>query len=340
MDEIRRALSVSLEARRGEIEDLFHIRVLAISDTHTVHDVEYIEGLRSSISKAFDFGLAGIAGSKGSTPTIPPVLLIQARLAARNGIGLAVVQRRYLDCYHLLDEFVSEEAEKYGQPATGTLGYIRKTTRGLFEMLLDAVEDEYAREHARPSSPEKRRVEIIKECLAGKLVDTSELGYEFSYFHVALITQGIAAEGAIRDFASTLNCLPLIVHLGEGAIWAWLGNRERPDPDYLSHLLASQWPPKAPLGIGEVCKGHEGWRRSHRQAGDAFRLANHVPSKVSRYGDDPLLASICRDDVLVSWLRETYLAPLETERDGGARLRETLRTYFAADRNGPQPPPR
>jgi DNA-binding PucR family transcriptional regulator len=33
-------------------------------------------------------------------------------------------------------------------------------------------------------------------------------------------------------------------------------------------------------------------------------------------------------------LLELYLLPLRRERDGGHVLRETLRAYFAADRNG------
>jgi DNA-binding PucR family transcriptional regulator len=40
------------------------------------------------------------------------------------------------------------------------------------------------------------------------------------------------------------------------------------------------------------------------------------------------------DDLLTTSLRRLYLAPLSDERDGGAVLRETLRAYFAADRNG------
>ena len=52
-----------------------------------------------------------------------------------------------------------------------------------------------------------------------------------------------------------------------------------------------------------------------------------------RYADVALLASILQDDLLAISLRQLYLAPLSEERDGGSALRQTLRAYFAAERN-------
>ena len=52
-----------------------------------------------------------------------------------------------------------------------------------------------------------------------------------------------------------------------------------------------------------------------------------------RYAEVALLASMLRDDLLVSSLEEIYLAPLARERDGGVVARATLRAYFATERN-------
>ena len=52
-----------------------------------------------------------------------------------------------------------------------------------------------------------------------------------------------------------------------------------------------------------------------------------------RYSGVALLASALQDELLRAALRDLYLAPLEAERDGGAALRQTLRAYFAAERN-------
>ena len=40
-----------------------------------------------------------------------------------------------------------------------------------------------------------------------------------------------------------------------------------------------------------------------------------------------------QDDLLATSLHQLYLEPLEGERDGGKVARETLRAYFAAERN-------
>lgn len=333
MDEIRRSLSAALEARRNEIEEAFRTRVNAIGNIQEVHDVEYLEGLRSSISKAFDFALMGISGSRGSVPAIPPVLLTQARLAARNGIDLAVVQRRYMACYHLLDEFLSEEAERHGPPATGALWYIRRTTRSLFEMLLDTVEEEHTRERRHPASPEQRRVELVRSLLDGKRVDHSELAYDFHVSHLGLLTRGAEAASAIKDLARNLDCLPLVVRLDDEAVWGWLGRREGPDIRGFERLLGSDWPADTPLGVGEPAKNMNGWRHTFRQANGAFSLALRRPGGIFRYGDDPLLVTIAQDDLQVARLRESYLDPLAAEPDGGSKARATLRAYIASDRN-------
>jgi DNA-binding PucR family transcriptional regulator len=46
-----------------------------------------------------------------------------------------------------------------------------------------------------------------------------------------------------------------------------------------------------------------------------------------------VLASILRDDLGTISLRHLYLEPLESGRDGGKVARETLRAYFATERN-------
>jgi DNA-binding PucR family transcriptional regulator len=52
-----------------------------------------------------------------------------------------------------------------------------------------------------------------------------------------------------------------------------------------------------------------------------------------RYGDQGLLASVCRDRVLVESLQQLYIDPLSGGKDGGEILRETLRAYFEAGCN-------
>jgi DNA-binding PucR family transcriptional regulator len=85
--------------------------------------------------------------------------------------------------------------------------------------------------------------------------------------------------------------------------------------------------------IGEPGEGLAGWRLSHRQAKAALPIAERREQPVLRYGDVTLQASILCDDLVATSLRQLYLEPLEGARDGGRMARETLRAYFAAERN-------
>jgi DNA-binding PucR family transcriptional regulator len=62
-------------------------------------------------------------------------------------------------------------------------------------------------------------------------------------------------------------------------------------------------------------------------------VAQRGPQHLVRYADVALLASLLGDDVAATSLQAIYLAPLQVERDGGAVARQTLRAYFAANRN-------
>jgi DNA-binding PucR family transcriptional regulator len=85
--------------------------------------------------------------------------------------------------------------------------------------------------------------------------------------------------------------------------------------------------------VGEPGEGLSGWRLSHRQAKAALPIAERRGEAVLHYADVVLLTSILRDDLVATSLHQLYLEPLETTPDGGKAARETLRAYFAAERN-------
>ena len=115
--------------------------------------------------------------------------------------------------------------------------------------------------------------------------------------------------------------------------WAWLGGAQPLSSRRASEALAGRWPEGALLALGEPGEGPDGWRLTHRQARAAFGVAQRKTEGPVRYADVALLVSVLQDDLLATSLRSLYLEPLAVGRDGGARLRETLRAYFAAGRN-------
>lgn len=330
----RAALTARLQARRPQIEEAVLTRVFAISDATDTANPEYAEGLRAAVSAALDFGITVIELGEDRSPPVPAVLLTQARVAARNGVNLDTVLRRYFAGYSLLGDFLIEEVEAGDLLRGSALKRLLRAQAALFDRLLAAVSEEHAREASgRLDTSEQRHAERIQRLLDGELLDTSELAYDLEAHHLGAIAKGPGAAAAVRDLANSLDRRLLTVCRGEGTVWAWLGSHRRLDLDELEARVSSLWPAELTLALGEPGDGLGGWRLTHQQARAAVSIAQRSPDSVVRYADVALVASMLQDDLLITSLRELYLVPLEEERDGGEVLRQTLRAYFAAERN-------
>ena len=330
-------LRARLQARRPEIEEAVLARLHGISGSSQVggpEHAEYVEGLQAAISAALDYGLEAIErAERGTARPVPVALLAQARRAARSGVSLDTVLRRYFAGYTLLADFLLEEGQQGDLLPPVALKRLLRTLAPLFDRLLAAVSEEYAREaQGRPGSAEERRIQLVRRLLDGELLDVSELAYDLDANHLGLLATGPGAAEAARRLAASLDRRLLVVRPEEETVWAWLGSRRPTDPGELERL-AAVLPPEISLAIGEPGEGLAGWRLSHRQAAAALPLARRGPGLPVRYRDVALLASMLQDDLLTASLHRLYLAPLEQERDRGEVARRTLRAYFAAGRN-------
>jgi len=316
-----------------EIERAVMTRVYGVSDP-TGGDPEYIDGLRAAVSAALDYGFAGIERRAEHPPPIPAVLRAQARLAARNAISLDTVLRRCFAGYALLGDFLIQEVEDSELLKRPALQYVLRAQATLFDCLVEAVTEEHTGEAQRRSnSTEERRAEWVKRLLAGELLDTAALEYDFDAQHIAAIAAGPEAQEALRHLAETLDRRLMLVRDGEETVWAWLGGQRRIDPAETERAVRDGWPSRLSLAIGESVDGLAGWRLTHQQARAAWPIALRSPPGLTRYADVALLASMLQDELLASSVNELYLSPLSADRDGGTALRQTLRAYFAADRN-------
>jgi PucR C-terminal helix-turn-helix domain/GGDEF-like domain len=239
--------------------------------------------------------------------------------------------RRYLAGYAAFTAFLAEAADAGSLLDRAALTSALPVQATLLDRFLATVTDERERARHRPRSAEWRRSELVTRLLGGEHLDPAELAYELECHHVGVIARGAAATDAIQPATAALGCRHMVVCHDDGTVWAWLGFREPPDMDALERLLAADG---TTVSIGEPGHGLAGWRRSHRQAGAAFLVALRRPAGLTRYGDVALTASMVQDDLLATSLHDLYLAPLSDGRGDGSTLRDTLRAYFAAGRNG------
>ena len=328
----RSALRERLGERRGEIEQALFARIEAIADTDDA-DPTYLRGLHESVRVALDYALEAIETGEERAPEPPPALLAQARMAARHGVGLDIVLRRYLAGYTLLGEFLAREAPEVLAPQARS--QLVAGRGAIFDRLIAAVNEEYEREASlRFRSSEERRAERVRRLLAGERLDTSGLAYDFDAHHVAIAAYGPQATEVLRGLANGLQKPALVVRCGEGIAWAWLGARHS-DPTYIEHVAQAICGdrPSCVMGLGEPAQGLAGWRLTHRQAQAALAVAREGCLGFARYTEVALLAAALRDDLLATSLRRSYLDPLERGQHSDHSLLETVRAYFQAERN-------
>jgi hypothetical protein len=326
-------LAARLRERLPELEAAIATRVYAISDPHDVADPAYLQSLNTALAAAVDLRLAVLEAGERHAAAVPPALIAQARLDARDGVSLDTVLRRYFAGNALFGDFLVEEAERAGVPSSA-LRRLLAAQATLGDRLLAAVSAEHAREAlSRPGSAAERRRECVKSLLAGELVDHAELGYDLDAHHLGLMARGEGAAEAMRELAGRLDRRLLAVRREEEPVWAcWLGGRGPLEVEVAVRALRDIRPDGILITVGEPGESLSGWRFSHRQAKAALPIAERGGQPVVRYSDVTLLASILRDDLAIESFRRLYLGPLDARRDGES-LRVALRAYFRAGRN-------
>jgi len=330
----RAALASRLRERLPEIQAAIATRIYAISDPHEVADPAYVEGLDAALAAAVDHRLTVLELGERQAPAVPAILLAQARLDARDGVSLDTVLRRYFAGNALFGDFLVEEAARAEVPSSVLRGLLA-TQATLGDRLLAAVSAEHEREaRNRPSNASERRRRCVQGLLAGELVDHAELGYDLDAHHLALMAKGEGVPVAMRVLAVKLDRRLLAVCHEEEPIWAcWLGGSRPLEAEQALRALNEDPPERMIVTVGEPGEGLSGWRLSHRQAKAALPIAERRGQAIVHYADVALLAAVLHDDLAATSLRQLYLEPLERARDDGRAGKETLRAYFAAERN-------
>lgn len=331
--DVRATLAERLRERLPELRAAVATRVYAISDPRAVADPAYLKGLNEAVTAAVEYRLDVLEAGERQAPAVPAILFAQARLDARDKVPVDAVLRRYFAGNTLFGDFLVKEAERADVP-NAALRHLLAEQATLGDRLLAAVSAEYTREaNSRPTSPAERRRECVKSLLAGELVDSSELGYDLEGFHLALVVKGEGGEEMARELGRRVDRRLLAVRREEEQTWAcWLGGTRPLKSEPALEVLAELVPDGMLVTLAEPYEGLPGWRLSHEMAKAALPIAERKGEPV-RYADVAILATVVSDDILAALLRETYLDPLKSARDGGQAARETLRAYFESEMN-------
>jgi diguanylate cyclase with GGDEF domain/PucR-like helix-turn-helix protein len=302
-------------------------------------DAQPAQGLRETIGACMEHGLTSIErGAQWPVP-VPPAVGAQARRAASGGASLPAVLSRCVTGYTVAWSVVLSEVADHDFPAEQRFALLQQAS-AVMGSLLARVQAEIANAHLsiarRVRSHAQRREEIVHRLLAEKPVpggELAELGYDLHGWHLGAVATGSGAARAVRSIAARLGCELLVAHRGE-AVWAWLGGRRRrlAFADVERALPAGE-SAGVSLALGEPSRGVEGWRQTHREAGDALLVARCRPRRLTRYLDVAPDATALRDEALGDALIETFLAPLDRMRVGGRTARGTVRALLDSGHN-------
>lgn len=324
-------LAARLRERSSEIEEAIFERVSSLARPPAGQPPDYVEGLRSAITEALDYAFAAIEHGHDWNAPIPIAAIAQARRAARAGISLETVLRRYHAGDRELAVFIGEEA--HGLPPA-LRQEIQRAQSVPVDRLVEAVASEYRQEVERiKRSPASGLQERIRRLLANEVEIDPELDYDLTSWHVAIVMDKTSAEGAVRSLAKRLDSRILFVEGISTRPCAWLGRRQGLDvADVESGLEDVDH--GALFALGESRSGIDGWRLTHFEARATFDTIRGSETSILRARDVVLAAAVRRDPVLTQALLSSYLTPLDEGREDGQDLRQTLRAYFATGQIG------
>jgi hypothetical protein len=331
-NEARADLAAKLRAQATTISVAVFNRIRDVSEPLNDSDPTYIAGLRTAVDDAVQHSLETIENGPEPPAQMPPLVLGQVRRAAREGVRLDTVMRRYAAGNMAMEDFIVEAASDL--PAT-ILRQVLTEQGHQVERVLDAASTAYREEVARNRrSTAKQRADRIARLLESEArVAPPDLDYDFDLWHVGIILRGRGAASAGRLLAERLGYQSLQGEREDDLAWTWLGSQRQPKLAGVIQTAREQTPAPISLAVGEARQGLAGWRLTHREAQATMQVMWLQSERVTRSRDVVLLAGVLKDETLVRSLLDAYLGPLERNGNKGEVLRETLRAFFASGWN-------
>ena len=287
-----------------------------------------------------------------------PIELIQlstevietTRAMVREGIDLDTFMRGYQVGAAYWWELWADAVERHCSDLTLAFQIMNRGTAFLFEwlqMMTDRISAEYYDEAERLArAGSLARLAAVQRTLTDDNVDvvaaSQRLGYELRGNHVALVlSREDGSEAALTGTARALagmmtSTRPLIVPVDADTVWCWVPADAAHE---LTKLLAA-----VRCGQGRPGKGLDGFRRTHREAREALRVAQIAGSPAptfTRFAHVELAALCSVDPDAVSRLRGKRARPARRRHAGGtAAARDAaslLRRRQQLSRNGCPP---
>lgn len=345
-----------LHERRADVAADIH-RVLDAQIPDLQRDPQVIELLGASIEGNVDTllhaVLHGIAVERIEAPT---AALEYARRLAQHGVPVHTLVRAYRLGQRRMNELVFAELRHIDMPDATRVAVIETMSGAMFDYIdLMSQQVVVVYENERERWLENRNVLRglrVRELLAAnKAVDvdavTAAIRYPLLWHHVGLVIwypdpkpdgdELSRLQAFVRELAEAAGAAagPLFVPADRGCAWVWLPYRAAA-PGVLAQIgrFARTRADPPSVAIGSMASGVEGFRRSHREAGEARAVAvaggrPAAPRVIA--ASDPGVSVVARLGGDVAGTRDWVagvLGDLAGDNENDERLRETLRVYL------------
>lgn len=315
---------------------IFDRHVIDPASHEALADVFSIEVHKRNIAASLDSIFTGLSRGR-STPDEPPAVSIEfARVAARSGIDLQALVRAYRVAQALTWDLVLEQTEELISDRDERLAVLRLASRFLFDwndQVTMQLSLAYQREHERMyRDRERKRRELIRDLLEGLPADTAALGYDLRGPHVGFAAWGAAPEDLAHRIATRLGASLLTVAGASDSVLGWLGGQTLEDQGF-PDLHVPDATPGTRLALGRRGEGPDGFRLTHRQATQAWRVAQLTREPVTRFQDVTIEALVSENTSRVREFVRNEIGGLLTGDERDRVLRETLRAYFHTGQN-------
>lgn len=200
------------------------------------------------------------------------------------------------------------------------------------DRVMQLVDEEFERENSsRLGDAARRRMKLVRELLVGSRDDLDGLNHDLALEHLGVIAWGDGAEAALRELAATTG-RRLISSVAEaGRLLGWLSAAKPLGEEQRRAIRRAGG--RARLAFGEPQRGLGGFRATHRQAGDAYRVATRTGERVTFYEGVALEALALRDEEAALEFATAELGVLNGDDSRVQELRDTLRAYYDASHN-------
>jgi hypothetical protein len=265
---------------------------------------------------------------------VPAQTVAEARMSARFGIRLGPFLRGYRVSHRLLlDDAIAAAGRRIADERLreAALRLASAWLFAYFDWVMARMTEVYEEERELlVRDREGRKGRLVRDLLDGRAVDAGALAYDLGQEHVGVVAWGADPERGLAAVGDATGLALLTVTSTETSAWAWLG---APAVDAAALRRALVPPAGLRLAVGDPARGTEGFRRTHRQALDAYRIAREGGEPVTWHADVALLALTLQDPAAAREFVLRELGPLASPDARSALLRETLAAYFASGQN-------